>query len=568
MMDTNKFANDADNVPRGSDATDRGATSAQTRDAARLRSMMGQSNDRSAYEENAAPARTGADACEPAATSVHGRPTTMRMPATVARKPLRSLLNDESRQAREDDGDPATRLRSPQGADAARSTARGAAQPAFPASGTEREQTMKSKSPALQIEHAGGESPISAGDSSPAYVGLAVDPVPACAEVTHAGVETATVEEKMQTEPRETRRRAGINETAFADAPAYASEARQSEAAPRTVSYAAPPSTYGTYETAARGRATRRIRRPVLATTAVLAGTAIGVALYAGGGGLISSIFSRHQPSAVSDPNPSAVTERPVPPPAPAASREDSLAVADSHSPAPNEAASPSVQATVPEPVPNTPHVAATGSAPSAAHAQSAAPSRPEGTGPAAVHSAAGAQAAPPGHGIASSQPKPPAAGPHTAGTMNQAAGNGVRHTAASPQGAHHLTVNDVPEEESSPRTEGAAHPAAAGHAAVPPSAAHASQQPKNAAGSTSPKGDAAARYLVQVRATPDEAEAKLIAKRLKSRGASGVAIVKTPQKNGTMMYRVRYSATGTSTNASSAAARAGYRDVWVVKQK
>ncbi|MBS1913123.1 MAG: SPOR domain-containing protein [Bacteroidetes bacterium] len=562
MMDTNKFANDADSGPRGNDATDRGATSAQTRDAARLRSMMGQSNDRPAYEENAAPARTDADSPEAAASSAQGRPTTMRMPATVARKPLRSLLNDESRQMRDDDGDPATRLRSPQPAFAARS----AVQSALSASRGGEPQTMKSESPALQIEHAGGESHSSAGDSSPAQVGLAVDPAPACAEVTHAGVETVTLEGEMQTERRESRRRAGINETAFADASAYASEARQSEAASRTVSYAAPSSTYGTYESGGRARATRRIRRPVLATTAVLAGTAIGVALYAGGGGFISSIFSRHQQSAMSDPNPSAVTERPAPPPAPAASHEDSLTVAGVRSPTPNDAASPDVQATYPEPVPTTPHAAATGSAPSAVHVQGAQAPRPDGAGP-AVHNAAGAQIAPPGHGVGSSQPKPPAAGAHMAGPTNQAAGNGVRHAAASPQGAHHLMVNDVPDEDSSPRTEGTAHPAA-GHAAAPPSAAHASQQPKNVAGGASPKSDATAKYLVQVRATPDEAEAKLIAKRLKSRGATGVAVVKTPQKNGTMVYRVRYSTTGTSANASSAATRAGYRDVWVVKQK
>lgn len=73
---------------------------------------------------------------------------------------------------------------------------------------------------------------------------------------------------------------------------------------------------------------------------------------------------------------------------------------------------------------------------------------------------------------------------------------------------------------------------------------------------------------MVQVRATSDEAEANTVARRLKSKGASGVAIVQTKKADGTTLYRVRYSGTGSSGDAQAAAARAGYKNVWVVQQK
>ncbi len=80
------------------------------------------------------------------------------------------------------------------------------------------------------------------------------------------------------------------------------------------------------------------------------------------------------------------------------------------------------------------------------------------------------------------------------------------------------------------------------------------------------PVSQTSTSYTVQVRATSDETEANLIAKKLKRRGMGDVMIV-TSQKNGKQLYKVQYGSYKSSVDAQSAATASGYEGSWVVKQ-
>jgi cell division septation protein DedD len=72
--------------------------------------------------------------------------------------------------------------------------------------------------------------------------------------------------------------------------------------------------------------------------------------------------------------------------------------------------------------------------------------------------------------------------------------------------------------------------------------------------------------FVVQIRATPDRAEADRLAARLRARGAGGVSVT-TSTKNGSTLYRVRYGAFPSETEAKDAARRDGHAEAWIVRQ-
>ena len=75
-----------------------------------------------------------------------------------------------------------------------------------------------------------------------------------------------------------------------------------------------------------------------------------------------------------------------------------------------------------------------------------------------------------------------------------------------------------------------------------------------------------AQRYTVQIRSTSDETEATRIAQRLRSKGAKNVRVEKW-SKDGTEMYRVRYGAFASSSEAQSESERLGHDNIWIVKR-
>lgn len=74
-------------------------------------------------------------------------------------------------------------------------------------------------------------------------------------------------------------------------------------------------------------------------------------------------------------------------------------------------------------------------------------------------------------------------------------------------------------------------------------------------------------RVVVQVRATPDPVEAKRIARKLRNTGITTVSVMEADNRS-TTLHRVRFEFAGSKEEAIAAAERAGYSDVWVVKQK
>ncbi len=76
-----------------------------------------------------------------------------------------------------------------------------------------------------------------------------------------------------------------------------------------------------------------------------------------------------------------------------------------------------------------------------------------------------------------------------------------------------------------------------------------------------------ASRVVVQVRATPDPVEAKRIARKLRSTGITTVSVMEADNRS-TTLHRIRFEFAGSKEEAIAAAGRAGYSDVWVVKQK
>jgi cell division septation protein DedD len=72
--------------------------------------------------------------------------------------------------------------------------------------------------------------------------------------------------------------------------------------------------------------------------------------------------------------------------------------------------------------------------------------------------------------------------------------------------------------------------------------------------------------FIVQVRATPDKAEAERLAARLRGRGARAVTVT-TATKNGATLYRVRYGSFASQEEARQAARRDGHGDAWVARR-
>ena len=71
-------------------------------------------------------------------------------------------------------------------------------------------------------------------------------------------------------------------------------------------------------------------------------------------------------------------------------------------------------------------------------------------------------------------------------------------------------------------------------------------------------------RYVAQVGATSDRAEADRIAAALRSRGGSGVRI-ESAEKNGETIYRVRFGSFTSEEEARRSGSKLGYPSVWVV---
>ncbi len=71
---------------------------------------------------------------------------------------------------------------------------------------------------------------------------------------------------------------------------------------------------------------------------------------------------------------------------------------------------------------------------------------------------------------------------------------------------------------------------------------------------------------LVQVRATTDQSEAKRIVKRLKSNGLKDVTVEKTQSGARPPLHRIRFTFAGTKKDAVAAAEKAGYSGAWVIR--
>lgn len=101
--------------------------------------------------------------------------------------------------------------------------------------------------------------------------------------------------------------------------------------------------------------------------------------------------------------------------------------------------------------------------------------------------------------------------------------------------------------------------------AATPSSASAAPREEKRDAPSSA--GEAAAQYTVQVRSTTNRREAEGIAERLRDKGARSVR-VEAWKKGGIEMFRVRYGRYESSGKARSEADRLGQSDVWIVRDR
>lgn len=261
------------------------------------------------------------------------------------------------------------------------------------------------------------------------------------------------------------------------------------------------------------------IGRAILMGATVLVGTTIGIGLYAGGGDLLSELFSNNN-EGVAVQSPSAVTERPAVPPPPVESGPATTSGEEG------------------------------GSVPNAALLTDSLPRTATSAPPTSAESDArpidGAQRT-------NSRVEPSRTEPTVIDAEKRSRGVQTERVARRDTAAASRTA-------SAAKPSGAAKPVAALEG-------KRKADEKKGADKTKTPESKVNRYLVQVRATPDEAEAKLIAKRLRSKGASNVAIVPSKAKDGSTLYRVRYNTTGTVSEAQAAATRAGYGKVWVVKQ-
>jgi hypothetical protein len=269
----------------------------------------------------------------------------------------------------------------------------------------------------------------------------------------------------------------------------------------------------------------------------IVTGVLLGIGLYAGGGDFLSTFFSnKHE--GIATGNPAAITERPRP----------TASVAQS--PAPGPVTNPVTE----QPVPTAPATATTSEQSPAIAA--AAPQ------PVATPSATAAQA------------------PHTAIIVTAPSRNpaivtvaGSSHPQAPVAPVRSKPANVDPRTTKSPGIA-ASTPALAPKKSDPekPAARRPQSTPmvrdipltdkpamKRDKGPTS-------NLTVQVRATTDESEANLVAKRLKHRGMSDVVIVQS-DRNGKPYYRVRYGSYKSNDDARAAAAKSGFDGTWVLKK-
>jgi len=261
------------------------------------------------------------------------------------------------------------------------------------------------------------------------------------------------------------------------------------------------------------------LKRGAVAAAMVLAGTTIGIGLYIGGNGFLSGFFSNKN-EGVATLSPSAVTELPqtlVP--------EEPLSPAQASVPDPAlSSETGSAEHTVPLPTSVDKPIASA----SQGQRQPDAPST-------AVASADNAGKKP-------SQPKPESARPP-----------------ADPAGAGEPAGRtDVPKSPEKPKVPARAEEKGGNGK---------KDDPKTAPGAVEERVATAGKYIVQVRATSDESEANLIARKLRKKGISDVQVVRS-EKNGAPFYRIRFVAAGTSDQAQEKAKSAGFADAWVVRQK
>ncbi len=425
--------------------------SAVTRDATRLRSVMGRAAD-GAMPNNSIVGAVDAGDAPVRDVTANTRPTTLRPP--VAGRSLRALMADPSRGSNSVAGDAATRLRTD----------------GFRASADVPEARSVAGQPA----------------NSEPVIAATAQSIPPTFATEHQELHSATLKGAAT----------DAQVTPVAAFPAASHSTLQR-------SYQPPPTS--TYQPTRN----RRVARPMLAVMAVVAGTAIGVGLYAGGADLIGGIFSGHREHSAPVDDPAAVTERPAPP-APAVSTSDSLMVA---------AVGDSVHAIDPLPAPSVHQGdAANAGAHQPAVAQPATPSNPTVSG---------------AHGPADrTAPAATAAAERNNSTAGDERAVRQSEPPARTAAMEEIAADNTPREES--------------RAATP------------------------ASYMVQVRATTDQAEANLVARRLRARGATNVSVLAVPNKgpNAGTTYRVRYTAKGTEAEARAAGTRAGYRNLWVVKKK
>jgi cell division septation protein DedD len=109
------------------------------------------------------------------------------------------------------------------------------------------------------------------------------------------------------------------------------------------------------------------------------------------------------------------------------------------------------------------------------------------------------------------------------------------------------------------------------GSATAPPVAQDGSR-PASDIQTRSPERDTVARaasggrkFVVQVRATGDKAEADQLARRLRGRGLRNVSITESV-RDGATLYRVRYGQYASEEEARESAARIGLSEIWIIR--
>lgn len=261
-----------------------------------------------------------------------------------------------------------------------------------------------------------------------------------------------------------------------------------------------------------RDRGTGGFRKGATAALTVVVGTAVGIALYAGGSGYLSDIFSNRNEGVEMTVSPSAVTERP--------------------------------QTTVPDPQAALPSAGMAADSGGAGNPDSALAARYDRYVVEDRMDAAEEE---------NRAPKPASQKSPTASNLTE-----------KPEARAEAPAKKSPE---NPRTPAVT----AGDAAKAKADAQNKEKlaAKKEADAQKKETSAAStgKYIVQVRATSDESEANLIAKKLRKKGISNVQIVRS-EKNGAPFFRIRFTAAGTGSEAQAKAKNAGFSDAWVVQQK